>query len=1666
MQSERSETTVISLNQEQTADAAMAHDMAMPGPTTSSLIQIPQLDLPARLGEDMPDRFMLLPASGVVPFHHERDALVDQRIDWVLAGEQPIKLCLVAGPGGSGKTRLLIEVCRKLKAEHGWQAGFLQPVDDVARELRSLLQQPQDCLIVIDYAETRAQDAVDLVRLALKVEHASRLRLVLLARRGGDWWNHLSEGAQNDVEAATILHGPSTRMGPYYLTDTDIALETRQQLFHEALDAFAAKIGVAAPDLPTPDLSAASFNQILFIHLAALAALRRATITDHKELLLFALSHERAYWRRLLERDGVDPHHLDSFEQLVALLTLIGGAQSAAETRDMVSQTPRLRDATPIVKNQMFDLLRPFTRPDGGANGLEPDLLGERLVADSLAKDAGLLDIVFKEPKRVSERIRSAYTVLTRLARQDPDEKNWLAIALNKYLSQTADDAMAVAMETGPPMEEMMREALQKSQRSGQQKIVNTLRLKLPEETSNLVDLAVDIAELYVSFVDAKGNKKNFRFKLNSKDAYDVLARRYESTGRFKEALDARQKAVEFALQLPKSGRDGNQNTRLLAYAYRRLADASSKMCRFNEALAASQQAEGIMRKLAVARPDMYRSDWARSLNNLGGHLRNFGRYEEALDAAQQAERLYRDLAEAQPEVYRDDWATSLLNLGNCLGDLRHYDETLAATQQAERLYRDLAEAQPEVYRDDWAGSLNNLSVRLRDLRCYDEALDAAQQAECIYRDLAEAQPEVYRHDWAMSLLSLGNCLGDLRRYDETLAATQQAERLYRDLAEAQPEVYRHDWAMSLNNLSVRLRDLRCYDEALDASQQAECIYRDLAEAQPEVYRHNWATSLHNLGIRLGERGRYDEALVATQQAERIRRELAEAQPEVYRDDWAMSLHNLCNHLGALGRYDEALVASQQAECIYRDLAEAQPEVYRHDWAGSLHNIGIRLGELGRYDEALAATQQAERHYRDLAEAQPEVYRDDWAMSLNNIGNCLGELGRYDEALVATQQAERIRRELAEAQPEVYRDNWAMSLHNLGIRLGELGRYDEALVATQQAERIRRELAEAQPEVYRDNWAMSLHNLGVRLGALGRYDEALQPLQQAEQILRELAETHPSVYRRMWAEALQDLSTHRSHLGQHEKALKQAQQAEHIMQELAASHPVAYRRERARALDNIGTVYAQAGEFNHAAPYHEQALTMYQEFGYRRGEGEASGHLGNIYASLGNLPEAIVYYHRALEIMRKPDGETNESAEAVIAPLLQQSKQWLPFLLDALRHEDPSIRLATARCFRYFPAPFVEQQDGVIDAVLTTLQDENDDVSEAAAQALEQWPEALTDEIRLVMRTVIREGYNPYKAGGPIHEDKLFFGRENILKAILNTVHNNSVLIYGERRIGKTSILFKLHRALAQLDHATCTFYPVFISLQGTPESKFFATLAHDILNAYDILNACPNSAELPLIYTPGISDYDTASFSWDMQYLTKHLTEVSSRPPKIVLLLDEIDTLNDYDLNTNLQLRNIFTGPLHAYFSAIMAGYELREDWPSTTSPPFNYLSQRLQIGPLDEPTARRLIEEPVRGIYRYAPEAMQQILDTSELKPFLIQKLCLEAVNHMSMQKRRQVLLEDVDIAAETVASMSQYLSPHAVDLSPEQHRLRDLEEENARLKARLAAMETRSDATQERT
>jgi hypothetical protein len=102
---------------------------------------------------------------------------------------------------------------------------------------------------------------------------------------------------------------------------------------------------------------------------------------------------------------------------------------------------------------------------------------------------------------------------------------------------------------------------------------------------------------------------------------------------------------------------------------------------------------------------------------------------------------------------------------------------------------------------------------------------------------------------------------------------------------------------------------------------------------------------------------------------------------------------------------------------------------------------------------------------------------------------------------------------------------------------------------------------------------------------------------------------------------------------------------------------------------------------------------------------------------------------------------------------------------------------------------------------------------------------------RLRRRRAIRRRFNPYIAGAPVLEDDMFFGRQRLMARMLNVLHHNSLMITGERRIGKTTFLYHLKKVLAADEGSEFQFFPVFTDLQGVPESAFFHAVMSDVVD-------------------------------------------------------------------------------------------------------------------------------------------------------------------------------------------------------------------------------------------
>ncbi|MCC6168073.1 MAG: hypothetical protein IT329_12680 [Caldilineaceae bacterium] len=297
----------------------------------------------------------------------------------------------------------------------------------------------------------------------------------------------------------------------------------------------------------------------------------------------------------------------------------------------------------------------------------------------------------------------------------------------------------------------------------------------------------------------------------------------------------------------------------------------------------------------------------------------------------------------------------------------------------------------------------------------------------------------------------------------------------------------------------------------------------------------------------------------------------------------------------------------------------------------------------------------------------------------------------------------------------------------------------------------------------------------------------------------------------------------------------------------------------------------------------------------------------------------------------------------------------------------------------------------------------------------------------------VARAYNPYISGEPVRRDDMFFGRRDLVQRIVDTLHNNSIMIYGERRIGKTTLLYQLVTVLREVNDTDYWFVPIYVDLEGTPQEEFFHYLMEEIVVRVESLEGAaeeiaPHLAGLRVHATPDPA-YSDRDFNRDLNRLTHVLEAYGVRhdPAKqlrLILLMDEMDVMSRYDSLVQQQLRRIFMREFAATLGAVVAGIQISKDWDRVESPWYNLFNE-IALAPFERAQAIELLVEPVRGYYTYEPAAIEFVLDNAQGRPYKIQQYGLEAVNHMLAYRRRKITLADVEVAHWRIRAAEQEMS-----------------------------------------
>lgn len=309
---------------------------------------------------------------------------------------------------------------------------------------------------------------------------------------------------------------------------------------------------------------------------------------------------------------------------------------------------------------------------------------------------------------------------------------------------------------------------------------------------------------------------------------------------------------------------------------------------------------------------------------------------------------------------------------------------------------------------------------------------------------------------------------------------------------------------------------------------------------------------------------------------------------------------------------------------------------------------------------------------------------------------------------------------------------------------------------------------------------------------------------------------------------------------------------------------------------------------------------------------------------------------------------------------------------------------------------------------------------------------------RVAERREVEELPNPYVAGRPIRPEdgKLFAGRRDEFRTIEEKLQTGvGLVIYGQRRIGKSSILLHLRERLPH------TLLPVYLNLQmliANTTGGFLRALGNEaVKQLHDKLPAAPS--------LPSADEFDCEPYLSFNQLLEE--IERRLQPDQRVLLnFDEFEELEQRVKAGKIEkeifayLRGITqTGQR---FAMLFAGLHTLEQMTREYWNPFFQSVQTIRIGYLGELDARQLITDPVDQFpLAYDEEAIDRITEVTNAHPYLMQSVCHNLVNRLNdpLNRSNRATAEDVDAVLEkTLESSGYYFDDYVWGWSDQDERL----------------------------
>ncbi|MCU0289612.1 MAG: AAA-like domain-containing protein [Acidobacteria bacterium] len=280
----------------------------------------------------------------------------------------------------------------------------------------------------------------------------------------------------------------------------------------------------------------------------------------------------------------------------------------------------------------------------------------------------------------------------------------------------------------------------------------------------------------------------------------------------------------------------------------------------------------------------------------------------------------------------------------------------------------------------------------------------------------------------------------------------------------------------------------------------------------------------------------------------------------------------------------------------------------------------------------------------------------------------------------------------------------------------------------------------------------------------------------------------------------------------------------------------------------------------------------------------------------------------------------------------------------------------------------------------------------------------------------ITRSRNPFNHGSPV-KDEEFFGRQEIIDNILSFLSKENEFnftIFGQRRMGKTSLLRKIQEVANKVNHT----YPVYFNLQDKARTQLPQLL-------FEIAKQITAALGLQLEVKENDFIDSQASFNFKEKFIPSVFAELRNEKGQLLLLFDEFDVLGEIeDIEGNLIIGAFAYKTFIPFIASLLEEIQINK-YPLKIifAVGRNYkdldrqrFGQITKFGPQEEianftlEETRKLLKKYSEHIIPFKEEAINEIYMLTSGHPYFTQCLAASAFDAAETNKKKSISREIV--------------------------------------------------------